>query len=320
MFASIKNLRFFDLAYESSSNFSTHHPSPATSVPTTRLQTMFQIGTESSPEDDDEDTAAEEEKKRVKCDMDEMPKVKSKVQFPIELEHRFYHLDPKPPVEELEEPIPVPSRKEKVLNYLHVKFPSRIVRRVLKCTIAYFLTTLFSLIYPLSHALGPAPFLSTTGMLFSHPGRSMGAQFDATVTGVLGIVMAICYALAGIASSVAYNTAHVDSYLTDHPGRVINAIFLFVGVFLAQVLRQVFPKFHFFSLQFMIIQIFSMTKGINYLTLPYSLPLNYGVPLLIGHGISLVVNLVCWPETAVDGLGMFKLRFHVTQNSFFLLL
>lgn len=266
---------------------------------------MFQIGDDSSHDDDEEETVGEEEKKPVQMDSSDnyIPKVKSKVQFPIDLEHRFYHLDPKPPVEELEEAPPLPSRKEKILDYLHVKFPSRIVRRVLKCTIAYFLTTLFSLIYPLSHALGPAPFLSTTGMLFSHPGRSMGAQFDATVTGVLGIVSAILYAMGGIGASVAYNVAHLETHTSEPTGRAINAVFLFVGIFLAQMLRQVFPKFHFFSLQFMIIQIFSLTKGIDYITMPYSLPLNYGVPLLIGHGISLVVNLVCWPETAVDGLG-----------------
>lgn len=267
---------------------------------------MFQIGDDSSHDDEEEEeTVGEEEKKPVQMDSSDnyIPKVKSKVQFPIDLEHRFYHLDPKPPVEELEEAPPLPSRKEKILDYLHVKFPSRIVRRVLKCTIAYFLTTLFSLIYPLSHALGPAPFLSTTGMLFSHPGRSMGAQFDATVTGVLGIVSAILYAMGGIGASVAYNVAHLETHTSEPTGRAINAVFLFVGIFLAQMLRQVFPKFHFFSLQFMIIQIFSLTKGIDYVIMPYSLPLNYGVPLLIGHGISLVVNLVCWPETAVDGLG-----------------
>lgn len=267
---------------------------------------MFQIGEESSH--DDEETAGEEEKEKKVHESNDMnddyiPKVKSKVQFPIDLEQRFYHLDPKPPIEELEELPPLPSRKEKILDYLHVKFPSRIVRRVLKCTIAYFLTTLFSLIHPLAQALGPAPFLATTGMLFSHPGRSMGAQFDATVTGVLGIVSAILYAFGGIGTSVAYNVAHPETYKSEPTGRTFNAVFLFMGIFLAQILRQVFPKFHFFSLQFMIIQIFSMTKGIDYLTIPYSLPLNYGIPLLIGHGISLVVNLLCWPETAVDGLG-----------------
>lgn len=276
---------------------------------------MFDIGGESSPDEEEEEQEDTNDKHHSESTTTtattnndnnyNIPKPKSRVQFPIQLEQRFDLKGPKPPVEEEDEeeqPLP-PSRKERLLHYLHVKFPSRIVRRVLKCTIAYFLTALFSLISPLSHAIGPAPFLSTTGMLFSHPGRSMGAQFDATVTAVLGVVCAVLYAFAGLASSVAYNQANPETFITDPKGRTINAVFLFVGVFAAQMLRQVFPKFHFFSLQFMIIQIFSMTRGIDYLQVPYDLPLNYGLPLLIGHGIALVVNLFCWPETAVDGLG-----------------
>jgi len=198
---------------------------------------------------------------------------------------------------------PTETRTERIIGHIQKRAPGRIIRRILKCTIAYFLSTLFSLIRPLTLALGPAPFLATTGMLFSHPGRSMGAQFDATVTAVMGVVAAILWAFAGMAASVAYNRDHPETFITEPVGRCVNAMFLFVGVFCAQILRQVFPKFHFFSLQFMIIQIFSMTRAIDYTSVPFDLPLHYGIPLLIGCGISLVVNLVFWPETAVDGLG-----------------
>ncbi|KAL7315805.1 hypothetical protein PS15m_004979 [Mucor circinelloides] len=274
---------------------------------------MFNVG-DSSHDEDEEDTSTTSvepmEKKNINSEYKQhIPnKVKSTVRFPLELEQRFYHQYPKPPIDEADDdqeapPPPPPSRKERLIKYLHIKFPSRIVRRVLKCTIAYFLSTLFSLIRPLTLALGPAPFLATTGMLFSHPGRSMGAQFDATVTAVMGVVAAILWAFAGMAASVAYNRDHPETFITEPVGRCVNAMFLFVGVFCAQILRQVFPKFHFFSLQFMIIQIFSMTRAIDYTSVPFDLPLHYGIPLLIGCGISLVVNLVFWPETAVDGLG-----------------
>ncbi|KAL9538401.1 hypothetical protein MBANPS3_010960 [Mucor bainieri] len=276
---------------------------------------MFNVGDSSHDEGDDDDDQDDQDASTASVEATEKKqptipssKVKSTVQFPPELEQRFYHQYPKPPIDEEDQespppPPPPPSRKERLIKYLHVKFPSRIVRRVLKCTIAYFLSTLFSLIRPLTLALGPAPFLATTGMLFSHPGRSMGAQFDATVTAVMGVVAAILWAFAGMAASVAYNRDHPQTFISEPVGRCVNAVFLFVGVFCAQMLRQVFPKFHFFSLQFMIIQIFSMTRAIDYTRVPFDLPLHYGIPLLIGCGISLVVNLVFWPETAVDGLG-----------------
>ncbi|KAI8388044.1 uncharacterized protein BYT42DRAFT_558741 [Radiomyces spectabilis] len=228
------------------------------------------------------------------------------VTFPPKLEQRFNPPNPQgcdQGSDEDQNPDPLPTRTERLLEYLHEKFPSRVVRRVLKCTIAYFVSTLFSLFPQIVQALGPAPFLVTTGMLFSHPGRSMGAQFDATVTAVLGVVLAVLYAFAALAASTAYNVRHMDTY-TDNPvGLTVNAIFLFCGIFGAQMLRQMLPKFHFFSLQFMIVQIFSLTRGVNLTSVPFHLPLDFGIPLMIGAGLSLVINLCIWPETAVDGLG-----------------
>ncbi|KAI8145876.1 Fusaric acid resistance protein-like-domain-containing protein [Fennellomyces sp. T-0311] len=139
-------------------------------------------------------------------------------------------------------------------------------------------------------------------MLFSHPGRTMGAQVDTTIMAVTGIVLAILYSFAGLAASVSYNVNH-DNYSVNPVGLTANAIFLVCGIFGAQLLRQMWPKFFFFSLHFMIVQIFTFTMGINELEIPYMLPVEYGIALIIGCGVSLVVNLLIWPETAMDGLG-----------------
>lgn len=187
-----------------------------------------------------------------------------------------------------EQPQPQPSRTERWKAYMNRKFPRRIVRRVLKCTLAFFLSTLFTLILPVAHALGSAPFLTTTGMLFSHPGRTMGAQFDTTLMALGGVMLGIGWALAAIAV----------------PNTIIsNAVFLFFGILFAQMLRQWMPKFFFFSLHFMIIQIFGLTVPEDSAWHPFLIPVQYGAPLLIGCFISLIVNLLVWPETAVDSLG-----------------
>lgn len=194
------------------------------------------------------------------------------------------------------------SRKERLIAFLHRRFPSRIVRRIIKCTIAYFISTLFALINPVADAIGPACVLTAAGVIFNHPGRTMGAQFDTTITSALGICSALAFSYAGLACSVAYNVRHPD---TIQYGTIINALFLFLGIFLAQTLRQFLPRFFFFSLQAMTVFIFcfTTTPGLMQTTLPTSLPLSYGIPLLCGAAISQVVNLFVWPETAVDGLG-----------------
>lgn len=191
------------------------------------------------------------------------------------------------------------TRTERIIDRIEKRAPRRVLRRILKCGIAYFISTLFSTIHPIANALGKSPFLVCSGCLFSHPGRTMGAQFDATLTSALGAAVAIIYGLAGVASATAYNIKYPES----NAGAGINCLFLLVGVFGAQTIRQKFPKLHFFSLQFMVIQLFTLTLGVGYNEIPLKLSSQYGLTFLIGNFVSLFVNLLFWPETAVDGLG-----------------
>ncbi|KAI8391655.1 Fusaric acid resistance protein-like-domain-containing protein [Radiomyces spectabilis] len=192
------------------------------------------------------------------------------------------------------------SRKERVIAYLYRRFSSRIVRRVLKCTLAYFIATLFSLIHPLARAMGQAPYLACTGTLFSHPGRTIGAQIDATVTSSIGTCLGIIYGLGILAATVAYNTHHPDSISV---GGAITALLFLLGVFVAQLIRQAYTKLYFFTSQFMVVLLFSLTHGLGYTSVPMTLTFEWGIPLVVGAFISLIVNVLIWPESAVDGLG-----------------
>lgn len=196
------------------------------------------------------------------------------------------------------------TKKEALLAYLQRKAPARIIRRILKCTIAFFISTLFCTIRPVGTALGQAPFIVSAGCLLSHPGRTVGAQIDATITSALGAASAIVYGLAGVSASVAYNNSHPNS----HAGAAINCIFLVVGVFVAQTLRQKFPKLFFFSLQFMITILFTMVNSVGLTKNHLNLSSQFGLPFVIGSIVSLLVNLVFWPETAMDGLGRLQVN------------
>jgi hypothetical protein len=199
-------------------------------------------------------------------------------------------------------PIPIPkprTKKEAFVAYINKKAPARIVRRILKCTIAFFVSTLFSTIHPVAAALGQAPFIVSSGCLLSHPGRTVGSQIDATITSALGAGLGVVYGLAGVAAAATYNSKHPDS----HAGTTINCMFLVVGIFAAQTLRQKFPKLFFFSLQFMIIILFTMVYSVGLTEIPLTLSGEFGLPFIIGSFISLLANLLLWPETAMDGLG-----------------
>lgn len=158
---------------------------------------------------------------------------------------------------------------------------------------------MFSTIHTLAKAFAPAPFIICSGCLFCHPGRTVGSQLDASITSAAGAAFAIAYGLAGLEAATAYNVSHPDS----HAGAAINCLFLVVGVFFAQLLRQKFPKLHFFSMQFMLVQLFALTNGVGYTEVPKYLPIQYGLAFLTGNIVSLFVNVIFWPESAVDGLG-----------------
>lgn len=216
----------------------------------------------------------------------------------------------------------VESRKAKILKFLHEKFPRRIVHRMIKVSLAYATCVILCFINRIVATIGPAVFLCITGCLFTHPGRTMGAQIDATITSVAGVALAICWAIAGMAASVSFNRTYADDLGNHQVGVGINAAFLVVGIMFAQLLRMRFPKFNFFSLQFMIVQIFCNTKLINLTAMDYEGVLQFGIPLILGAGVSLFYNLALWRETAVDGLGKtsdFEIRyeiwvFHETDN------
>lgn len=123
--------------------------------------------------------------------------------------------------------IPTTTAPKTFIDRLHKKLPILVIRRILKCSIAFFISTLFSTIHPLARALGQSPFLVCSGCLFSHPGRTMGAQFDATLTSALGAAIAIIYGLAGVAAASTYNAKYPDS----DAGVGINCLFLLVGIF-----------------------------------------------------------------------------------------
>jgi len=174
---------------------------------------------------------------------------------------------------------------------------------MIKISLAYATCVILCYIDRIAAAIGPAVFLCITGCLFTHPGRTMGAQIDATITSVAGVVLAVCWATAGMAASVSFNRTYADDLGNHQVGVGINAAFLVVGIMFAQILRMRFPKFNFFSLQFMIVQIFCNTKLINLTAMDYEGVLQFGIPLILGAGVSLFYNLALWRETAVDGLG-----------------
>ncbi|RUP06764.1 hypothetical protein BC936DRAFT_140264, partial [Jimgerdemannia flammicorona] len=201
-----------------------------------------------------------------------------------------------------------------LIAHIHKTLPQRVQRRLHKVVVAWFLTILVCLIHPIQEWVGPVSYLATTAIVFFHPARTLGAQIEATIMGLLGTLAGMIMSWAGLAASTAYNSAHLEK--GDKGGRAILAAFLFVSVFVVTWARGRYPRwishhvtiliqsrFFLFGVMSAILTIFTFTKSVDLTTFSTTSILDFARPLFLGAVLSLLVNLILWRESASQGLG-----------------
>ncbi|KAK9761943.1 hypothetical protein K7432_012766 [Basidiobolus ranarum] len=205
------------------------------------------------------------------------------------------------PPPSLQEPSRIGWMLSKIKNLGRRRTTTNMARSILKIFVAFFFASVLCLVHTTAHALGPLNFLTIMTTLFFHPARTIGAQLENTVTGLVAIGLGLGYTYMGLASIASYNSQLID-VKQSFGGPLIAAAYLMFGSALISYIRTRFARFYTACIYAHIIILIGLTTNFQVVGLSFTPLLDILYPLLAGCGIVLFVNLTVMPESATKQL------------------
>ncbi|KAF9082736.1 hypothetical protein BGX23_012118 [Mortierella sp. AD031] len=194
-------------------------------------------------------------------------------------------------------PPPPPSAWKQFTNH----FSRRVIKRHVKFIVALYLSSALALITPIARQLGPTPYLANVAVVFMHPSRTVGSQLEVTFFSVIGGILAAAWILPCQAAVAAFNQRYLPDGNTA--AWAILAAWFFVGVWIMTLYKTRYAKLNCTFIIYTIAGIFALTSSQASMQFDFFDFWNLMGPMMIGIAICLVVSIVCWPETASEGLG-----------------
>ncbi|KAG0252570.1 hypothetical protein BG011_006919, partial [Mortierella polycephala] len=194
-------------------------------------------------------------------------------------------------------PPPPPSAWKRFTNH----FSNRVIKRHIKFVIALYLSSILALVPQMAALLGPTPYLANVTVVFMHPSRTVGSQLEVTFFSVVGGILGAIWILSCQAVVAAFNRKYLAG--GNHSAWAINAAWFFVGTWIMTVYKTRYAKLNCSFFIYTIVGIFAFT--LNQRTTEFNFRTFWGLmgPMMFGVAICLVVSILCWPETASEGLG-----------------
>ncbi|KAF9179530.1 hypothetical protein BGZ51_006853 [Haplosporangium sp. Z 767] len=193
-------------------------------------------------------------------------------------------------------PLP-PSAWKRFTNH----FSKRVIKRHIKFIVALYLSSVLALVPQMAALLGPTPYLANVTVVFMHPSRTIGSQLEVTFFSIVGGILGAIWILPCQAIVAAFNRKYLAS--GNQAAWAINAAWFFVGVWIMTVYKTRYAKLNCSFIIYTIVGIFAFT--LNQQTTEFHFRTFWALmgPMMFGVAICLVVSIVCWPETASEGLG-----------------
>ncbi|ORX94964.1 hypothetical protein K493DRAFT_27351 [Basidiobolus meristosporus CBS 931.73] len=205
------------------------------------------------------------------------------------------------PPPSLQEPSKITWILSKIKNLGRRKTTTNMARSILKIFVAFFLASILCLMHTTAKALGPLNFLTVMTTLFFHPARTIGAQLENTVTGLVAIGLGLGYTYLGLASIASFNSKLIEAK-QSFGGPLIASVYLMLGSAFISYVRTRFARFYTACIYAHIIILIGLTTNFQIVTLSFTPLLDILYPLLAGCGIVLFVNLTVMPESATKQL------------------
>lgn len=169
-------------------------------------------------------------------------------------------------------------------------------QRITKCTLACIIAVIIVIIPQIAVVFGPSAFLAPMATVFAHPGQRMGTMIEALFLLLFGTGLGLAWSIFGL---------YLSSLVYDHnepAAFAIRAVFLLVAVLVHGYVRSSSPRI-FLSVAFLLIACIVVLLGGNH-RVTLSIFTNVCYPLLAGCGVSLVVNIIIFPELSSSFLGL----------------
>ncbi|KAK9764878.1 hypothetical protein K7432_007269 [Basidiobolus ranarum] len=185
--------------------------------------------------------------------------------------------------------------KESVVNSLTTSAFHSLIR----CLFAFVVISLLMIIPSTSRWIGPVNILTCSGLVFFPPIRTLGAQFEASVLGILFIMISCAYSYAALASLVAYNSR---DNAQDYGAPLITAAFIIFATLVLGYLRTKYTRLYTPCVAAQVTLFFALFSNLRITELSFLIVWNIHKPLLLAVGITFLCSFFIFPQSATGKL------------------
>ncbi|KAI0503420.1 hypothetical protein F5B22DRAFT_629091 [Xylaria bambusicola] len=174
-------------------------------------------------------------------------------------------------------------------NVIHRVVTTRSGIKLLKSFLGFFITYILCLIPTVRAQFGRYAYIMVISAVLNHPGRTVGSQIDGALMTILGTATGLGWGSFGLWLSTVTATAQVGF------GGIL-ALFLFIHIFIIACLRSYYIRTYQFVICAGIATSYTCLAEISRTEVSWFKLLSYGIPWLIGQGVSLAVCSIVVPD------------------------
>ncbi|CZR37270.1 uncharacterized protein FPRO_02470 [Fusarium proliferatum ET1] len=171
-------------------------------------------------------------------------------------------------------------------------------KQIIKCSIASIGSVVAVMTPQAAAVLGPSTFLAPMATVFAHPGQRLGPMIETLLMMLLGTLFGLAWSIVALRLSMLATAQ--TTHETAH--NAICAVFFTMAAFFHGYVRSASPRMFLFVTFFLIANIITLLGG--YTSVSSEVITHTYYPMMVGGGISIVVNLSIFPELSSSYLGV----------------
>ncbi|KAK9679883.1 hypothetical protein K7432_016127 [Basidiobolus ranarum] len=172
-------------------------------------------------------------------------------------------------------------------------------RSFMRCLVAFLVVSILMIIPSTAKWIGPVDVLAGTGLMFFPANKTLGAQLEASLLGVIFILITGVYNYAGLACLVAFNTS---GHATDYGASLIVAVWLIFATLVLGYLRTKYSRLYTPCVAAQITLFFALFTNMRITNLSFSIVWSVNKPFLLAIVITCISSLVIFPQSATGKL------------------